>query len=65
MTDEPKKIKCLRCKIDKTRKEYQRDSKEYKSCNDCCLGSQRMIDKCFDHAALLFDARDRETGFLE
>jgi len=55
MTDEPKKIKCLRCQIEKPKKEYQRDSKEYKTCNNCCKGAAILIENCFKDAMRLFD----------
>ena len=55
MIKETNKIKCLRCKIEKLRKEFQRSSKEYKSCNDCYHRSERTIYECFKEAVKLFD----------
>jgi len=49
------KITCLRCKKEKPRKDFQRDSKEYKSCNDCSYGAKKLIDDLFGKSFELFD----------
>lgn len=51
-----KKIICIRCKAEKLGKYFQRDSKEYKSCNECCYRARDTINDCFAKAAKLMDA---------
>jgi hypothetical protein len=41
---------CSKCKIEKPRKEFQRDSKEYKSCNECSYRVINTIDQTFKMA---------------
>jgi len=52
---EKAKITCLKCANEKPRKEFQRDSQEFKSCNECCYGLQILIDNQFKIAVDLFD----------
>lgn len=44
--DHPKII-CIRCAKEKPRKEFQRGSKEYKSCNECAFATNKLIDEGF------------------
>jgi len=52
---EKAKIRCLKCGKEKARKEFQRDSKEFKSCNECCYGLQILIESQFNLAFELFN----------
>lgn len=49
------KITCLKCGKEKPRKEFQRDSKEYRSCNNCVYGAQMRIDEAYKSAFELFN----------
>lgn len=49
------KITCLKCGIEKLRKHFQRDSKEYKSCNECRYNGEKLINDGFKKSFELFD----------
>lgn len=48
-------IICIKCGKKNPRKDFQRGSKEYKSCNDCAFKSVRVIDFGFKIAFELFE----------
>ena len=48
-------IICPKCGTEKPRKNFQKDSKEYKSCNECRLLAQKLIDEGFNVSFELMD----------
>jgi len=54
----PPIMNCLKCGISKKRKEFQRESKIYRSCNDCSFNVKRLIDNSFKLAFFLFNSGD-------
>lgn len=51
------KLTCSVCRKQKLQKEFIREFKEYKSCNDCSFGAQRTIDDGFKKAFELFNQK--------
>jgi hypothetical protein len=47
---------CIKCRVEKTYKNFQRDSKEFKSCNECEYGAQIKIANLFKVANQLLDS---------
>lgn len=48
-------IVCTKCAQQKPRKDFQKDSKEYKSCNQCRSRSEKVIYDGFKKCVELFD----------